>query len=229
MFHIDIIKDGDVTKVVKETLVDGQMYVDDVPREGSPNLVTSGGVSKANADIIDDGDETGLEIVFDTEAAYNTYELGKYYVLDGKIYLCTTRSKTGNSAPYTYEVVLTKMNGVVESLNSIVEVVDIIDFGDKTESDIVDGVYAVNSSNSHTELTLTTVAVLTIKANPGLGNFEMLIDNSGNTNDVTITVKSNDGSETYLHSSVAGTDVAAGKIFQLTCVGKCWTIAEVEA
>ena len=104
-----------------------------------------------------------------------------------------------------------------------------IDLGDKTESDLTDGVYTVPVANSHTGLTLTTAAALTVKSNPGLGDFEMLIDNSGNTNDVTITVKSNNGQVTYLHSSAAGTDVAAGKIAQLTCVGTCWTLAEFEA
>ena len=54
MFHIDIIKDGDVTKVVKEVLVDGQMYVDDKAREGSTNLVTSDAVAKVAKDA---GDE----------------------------------------------------------------------------------------------------------------------------------------------------------------------------
>lgn len=104
-----------------------------------------------------------------------------------------------------------------------------IDLGEKTEADLTDGVYTVAVPNSHTGLTLTTVAALTVKGNPGLGDFEILIDNSGNANNATVTVKSNNGQVTYLHSSAAGTDVAAGKIAQLTCVGKCWTLAEFEA
>lgn len=124
---------------------------------------------------------------------------------------------------YTYE--RTDLSRAVQWL----EEQGIIDLGSKTESDLDDGVLTIECANSNTNLTLTTVAALTIKANPKLGDFAMLIDNSGNTNDVTITVKSNNGQVTYLHSSAAGTDVAAGKIAQLTCVGNCWTLAEFEA
>ena len=124
---------------------------------------------------------------------------------------------------YTYQT--TDLSTVVAELESQ----GMIDLGEKTESDLTDGVYTVPVPNSHTGLTLTTVAALTVKGNPGLGDFEILIDNSGNANDVTVTVKSNNGQVTYLHSSAAGTDVTAGKIAQLTCVGTCWTLAEFEA
>ena len=46
MFHIFIIKDGDVNKVAKRILVDGQMYVDEKPVKGSANLVTSNSVAE---------------------------------------------------------------------------------------------------------------------------------------------------------------------------------------
>lgn len=124
---------------------------------------------------------------------------------------------------YSYQT--TDLSNVVAELESQ----GMIDLGEKTETDLTDGVYTVTVPNSHTSLALTTVAALTVKGNPGLGDFEILIDNSDNANDVTVTVKSNNGSVTYLHSSAAGTDVAAGKIAQLTCVGTCWTLAEFEA
>ena len=124
---------------------------------------------------------------------------------------------------YSYQT--TDLSNVVIGLESQ----GMIDLGEKTEADLTDGVYTVAVPNSHTGLTLTTVAALTVKGNPGLGDFEILIDNSDNANDVTVTVKSNNGQVTYLHSSAAGTDVAAGKITQLTCVGTCWTLAEFEA
>lgn len=129
---------------------------------------------------------------------------------------------TGN-VYYTYQT--TDLSSAVVRLESQ----GMIDLGEKTEADLTDGVYTVTVPNSYTSLTLTTAAALTVKGNPGLGDFEILIDNSGNTNDVIVTVKSNNGQVTYLHSSAAGTGVAAGKIVQLTCVGKCWTIAEFEA
>lgn len=124
---------------------------------------------------------------------------------------------------YTYED--TDLSRAVQWL----EGQGLIDLGSKTESDLDSGTLTIDSANSNTNLTLTTAAALTVKANPGLGNFALLIDNSGNANDVTITVTSNNGEDTYLHSSAAGTDVTAGKIAQLTCVGTCWTLAEFEA
>ena len=53
MHHIKVIKDGNVNKVVKEQLVDGVQYVDDEPREGSLNGITSDAVSKVAGDVGD--------------------------------------------------------------------------------------------------------------------------------------------------------------------------------
>lgn len=46
MHHIKVIKDGNVNNVVKEQLVDGVQYVDDEPRKGSLNGITSDAVAK---------------------------------------------------------------------------------------------------------------------------------------------------------------------------------------
>ena len=53
MHHIKVIKDGNVNKVVKEQLVDGVQYVDNEPREGSLNGITSDAVSKVAGDVGD--------------------------------------------------------------------------------------------------------------------------------------------------------------------------------
>lgn len=126
MFHIDIIKDGDVTKVVKEVLVDGQMYVDSEAREGSTNLVTSDGVAKAASDIFDNGTPAGQgdEIEFHDATAYNKYELNKFYSGNRALYVCTQREKIGEEPPYTYNVTLLKLNGVTEALNRIVDLIN---------------------------------------------------------------------------------------------------------
>lgn len=130
MFHIDIIKDGDVTKVVKEVLVDGQMYVDSEAREGSPNLVTSDGVKKAMDDTVsyafDNGTPAGQgdEIEFHDSTAYNKYELNKFYSANGKLYVCTQREKIGDEAPYTYNITLSSLNGVADGLNYIVDLIN---------------------------------------------------------------------------------------------------------
>jgi len=98
--------------------------------------------------------------------------------------------------------------------------------GSKTEADLVEGELAIASANSLTKLTLTTVQTLTVKANGDIPNFALEIDNTGNSNDVTVTVQDSTGMTT-LNASVAGGDtVGAGKYVQLTCVGSCWTLAE---
>ena len=106
------------------------------------------------------------------------------------------------------------------------EASEIQDGGSKTEADLVDGALAITSTNSVTKLTLTTAETLTVLANEGIPNFALEIDNTGNSNDVTVTVQDSTG-ETTLNASVAGGDsVGAGKRYQVTCVGSCWTLAE---
>ena len=74
----------------------------------------------------------------------------------------------------------------------------------------------------------TTQGEVTILANPGVANFAVLVDNSGNSNDVTVTVKNSTDTTTFYQSTAAGNTIGAGKICQLTCVGRCWTLAEFE-
>lgn len=103
--------------------------------------------------------------------------------------------------------------------------VGIVNFGDKTEADLVEGVLTILGGDSLTKLTLTTAQTLTVKANSDVPNFALEIDNTGNSNDVTVTVVDSLG--TALKASAAGGDtVGAGKYVQLTCVGSCWTLAE---
>lgn len=174
--------------------------------------------------VFDNGAPSSSTVLRVSEDTYDSYDVGNFWTRNGILYKITKKIHAADSEVWQFGV--TSMSGVVPALNAIT---GMIDLGDMTEADLTDGVYTVTESNSHTSLALTTVATLTVKGNPGLGDFEILIDNSGNANDVTVTVKSNDGSVTYLHSSAGGTDVAAGKIAQLTCVGTCWTLAEFEA
>ena len=102
----------------------------------------------------------------------------------------------------------------------------IIDGGSKTESNLVDGALVIGGGNSLTKLTLTTVQTLTVKANGDIPNFALEIDNTGNSNDVTVTVKDFAGTTTLKASAAGGDTVGAGKYMQLTCVGSCWTLSE---
>lgn len=117
----------------------------------------------------------------------------------------------------------------LDTLNDTIETVShagMYDLGTKTESDLNNGKLAIGCGNSNTELTLTTVNALTVLANSGVANFALLVDNSGNSNDVTVTVKDSTDTTTFYQSTAAGNTVSAGKIYQITCVGRCWTLAE---
>ncbi len=96
----------------------------------------------------------------------------------------------------------------------------------KTESDISSGVYSVSDQHTVNVLTLTTISALTVKfTGAGAPNFALEIDNTDNSNNVTVTVT--DASDnTLFYSTAASNSIAAGKYVQLTCVGNCWTLAE---
>ena len=99
--------------------------------------------------------------------------------------------------------------------------------GTKSEVDIDQGVLAIDGGNVVTKVTLATVNAVTFSVNESVPAFAIEIDNTGNSNDVDVTVVN--GSTTLKYSSAAGNQVGAGKYVQLTCVGGCWTLAEFEA
>ena len=96
----------------------------------------------------------------------------------------------------------------------------------KTESDIVSGAIAVDGGNTVTSVTLTTVNAITFSVDETVPCFALEIDNTGNSDDVEVTVMK--GASTLKYSTAAGNTVGAGKFVQLTCVGSCWTLAEFE-
>ena len=98
--------------------------------------------------------------------------------------------------------------------------------GSYDESNLSSGKFSIQGSNTSSKLTLTTVSALTILANPSTPNFALTVDNSGNSNNVTVTVKTSNESSTLMYSAAAGNELTAGKIYQITCVGDCWTLAE---
>lgn len=110
----------------RQTTLESTLKFDTEPKAGSTNPVTSDGVAKSNADIFDDGDNTGSEEEIHTAAAYNAYELNKYYMspVDGKLYVCTKREKIGEEPPYTYNITLAKVNGVAAALNRIIDLIN---------------------------------------------------------------------------------------------------------
>ena len=119
--------------------------------------------------------------------------------------------------------VLTVSSGIASWVTSSSNV---IDCGNKTEADIVDGKVTVGAANSVTKITLTTVGALTIVANTGVPNFAYEIDNTGNSNDVTITIKYSTESGTLL-CPASGKKIAAGKHVQIRAFGNCWVLYDM--
>lgn len=102
------------------------------------------------------------------------------------------------------------------------------DIGSYTESDLSDGVFVVPVGNSSALLTLTSVNALEIHANPGLPNFAIDIDNTGNSNDVEVSVLAHDGVTALRNSVAGGRTVGKNTYMQLSCVRNFWTVADGE-
>lgn len=94
----------------------------------------------------------------------------------------------------------------------------------KSEVDIDQGVLAIDGGNTVTKVTLATVNAVTFSVDLTVPAFAIEIDNTGNSDDVIVTVVN--GATVLKYSSAAGNRVGAGKYMQLTCVGSCWTLAE---
>lgn len=131
--------------------------------------------------------------------------------VNGSSALIATRDNTADEPTWEWNT------GFVNGITSL---------GTKTESNLVDGALTIGGGNSLTKLTLTTVQTLTVKANGDIPNFALEIDNTGNSNDVTVAVQDSTGTTTLKPSVAGGYTVGAGKYVQLTCVGSCWTLAE---
>jgi hypothetical protein len=164
-----------------------------------------------------------------------TYAVGDPCMHKGKYYKCTTAISVAEEWDSTHwtetsiDEIISGLETALDTINDNLESVahaGMYDLGDKTESDLTDGKFAIGAGNSTTKLTLTTVSALTVLANSGVPNFALVIDNSGNSNNVTITVKDSTDTDTFMKSVSAGNEATAGKIYQVTCVSSCWTLAE---
>lgn len=104
-----------------KTTLESTLKFDEVPTAGSTNPVTSDGVAKSNADILDDGDGSGEEEEVSGSTYYNSHVVGKFYFEQGKLWKCTNKTRTGEPGSYTYTTKMTKLNGVIAIANDIVD------------------------------------------------------------------------------------------------------------
>lgn len=191
---------------------------------------------RANKDV----DGNSLTLTIDSEADTVTHIGGKNISaknaetdINGNAIVENYATKAEVATTYatksSVDTLTADLETALDTLNDTIETVShagMYDLGTKDESDLNNGKLAIGCGNSNTELTLTTVSTLTVLANSGVPNFALLVDNSENSNDVTVTVKDSTDATTFYQSTAAGNKVSAGKICQITCVGKCWTLAE---
>ena len=109
----------------RQTTLESTLKFDTAPTAGSTNPVTSDGVKgaigKSAENSLDDHDPDDLVIFDGSKEFYDEHELGHYYALGDKIYLCTEHTREGEEGTYTYHTELTKQNGVVPALNTLVD------------------------------------------------------------------------------------------------------------
>lgn len=124
----------------------------------------------------------------------------------------------------TVHKVGTKIVGTTENVIELLEA--------ESVTDPTGGVLDVNADNTLTKLTLTSSfsgSSLNINfQNPNniVPNFVVEIDNQSSS-DITIVITEN-GSTPLCHSSIAGTEIKSDSFAQITCLGRCWTLAEFE-
>lgn len=104
--------------------LESELLFDKEPKAGSTNPVTSDGVNgaigKSTNNILDDHNPDELVIFNVSKDFYDEHELGYYYAIGDKVWLCTEHTRSGEPGSYTYRTELTRQNGIVPVLNQLV-------------------------------------------------------------------------------------------------------------
>lgn len=115
----------------RQTTLESNLKFDLEPTAGSTNPVTSegvkGAIGKSANDVLDDNDDVSTDMTSDSRAFYDEHELGHYYAIGDKVWLCTIHTRSGEPGSYTYSTTLTKLNGIVPALNNLVERIAALD------------------------------------------------------------------------------------------------------
>lgn len=199
-------------KAGSEDIVKSILEFDEVPTEGSPNLVESGAVAQAIGNTVK---AAAIAPIFSTSG---TYKAGDAVMYNGKRYV-SNESQTmveWDSAKWTEQDVETDIVTLKSAISSI-----------KNGGAITDSA-SVDVTNNALSTLATAQATLTLNVNVDadeVPNFAVEVTPSA---DCTLTVTKTVGSTTTtLNPSAAGGDsLTTGKLYQVTCVGSCWTLAE---
>lgn len=149
---------------------------------------------------------------------------------ENEVDLWTTFNGTGFGAERAAADV--EGNPIVDTYAKKSEVPDVSRFQQKLITDTVTATPSVNvDNNTVTSITINAgdnISAMTINCNISEGdcpNLAVEIDNQSST-DCTITVIKNNVAGSLKQSAVTDGVVKGGKFYQLTCVGRCWTMAE---
>lgn len=149
---------------------------------------------------------------------------------ENEVDLWTTFNGTGFGAERAAADV--EGNPIVDTYAKKSEVPDVSRFQQKLITDTVTATPSVNvDNNTVTSITMNAgdnISTMTINCNISEGdcpNLAVEIDNQSST-DCTITVIKNNVANSLKMSAATDGVSKGGKFYQLTCVGRCWTMAE---
>ena len=149
----------------------------------------------------------------------NTYAVGDYCMHAGLLYVCNTAIATAeewNPAHWTQKSVEDEIGDVKSKIGSV------------KNGGALTSAASVDVPNNACSTLSTSEAALTINVNLADGevpNFAVEITPSV---DVTLTVTKTVGNTTTTlsPSAAGGNSLTTGNLYQVTCVGSCWTLAE---
>lgn len=169
-------------------------------------------------------------VITDTENNPMTDEQGNPIFDENKVDLWTTLDGVGIGAERAAADV--EGNPIVDTYAKKSEVPDVSRFQQKLITDTVTATPSVNvDNNTVTSITINAgdnISAMTINCNISEGdcpNLAVEIDNQSST-DCTITVIKNNVADSLKMSAATDGVAKGGKFYQLTCVGRCWTMAE---
>lgn len=142
--------------------------------------------------------------------------------VNGLAYLCNTTHTSGGTWDATEQANWTAKNWLQYVQDNI---------GAVKNGGALTSAASINVQNNSSSTLSTSEATLTLNVNVGAGevpNFAVEITAGAN---ITLTVTKTVGSTTTTlnYSATAGNTLESGKLYQVTCVGNCWTLAEFTA
>ena len=183
-------------------------------------LSVSGGVSTWSRSTINSITLPGS--IADLYSDASTYAVGDVVMYGGFRYVCNTAITTEEnwtSAHWTQTSVSAQIGNIEAKIGSV------------KDGGALTSAASVDVPNNAVSTLSTSEAALTLNVNVAAGevpNFAVEIT-AGAAITLTVTKTVGSTTTTLNYSAAAGNTLENGKLYQVTCVGSCWTLAEFEA